>query len=223
MKAMILAAGRGERLKPLTDTTPKALIEVKGQPLIVHHIQNLKLCGINDIVINIAYLGSQIEQCLGSGSEFGVKITYSREVDGGLETGGGIVNALPLLGLEEPFITLNADVYCDYPLATLKTKLSALAHLVLVNNPVHNPNGDFAIENQLLSNGHENKPYTFAGIAIYHPQFFEGLEVSRYSIAPIIREKAKLKMISAECYDGMWFDIGTLTRLQTARQALEQT
>lgn len=219
MKAMILAAGRGERLKPLTNTTPKALIELNGQPLIVHHILNLKSHGINDIVINTAYLGKKIEQYIGNGEAFGVNITYSKEKSGGLETGGGIVNALPLLG-KEPFIAVNADIYCPFNFEKLPKLNKSLAHLVLVNNPAHNPNGDYAIDGDYLSNRDDLNKYTFSGIAIYHPDFFKNCTDGKYSVTPIVKEMANKNTVSAELYPETWHDIGTQERLEIAQKAL---
>ena len=217
MKAMILAAGRGERLSPLTDTTPKALVELNGQPLIVHHILNLKNHGINDIVINTAYLGEKIEQYVGDGQAFGVTVRYSQEKEGGLETGGGIVNALPLLG-NEPFITVNADIYFPFNFNKLPTINKVLGHLVLINNPSHNTKGDYAIDSHFLSTRKDLTQYTFSGIAIYHPKLFQSQKIGKYSVTPLIKEKAKEKVISAEFSTQIWHDIGTKERLETARR-----
>lgn len=216
MKAMILAAGQGKRLRPLTNTIPKPLIPINGIPLIVHHIYNLRDAGIKNIIINLAYLGDKIESYLGNGSQLGVNISYSHESGIGLETGGGIYNALPLLG-QEPFIVINADVFCAYPFEHLNIKEECLAHIVLVNNPPHNLEGDFSISDGLLIDKKE-KTYTFSGIAIYKPQFFYGYNSGRYSVTPLINKAINANKVSANIYQGTWFDIGTKERLEQAQQ-----
>lgn len=217
---MILAAGRGERLRPLTDTTPKALIEINHQPLIVHHILNLKKAGITDIVINLAHLGHKIKNRLGTGQHYGINIEYSQEPAGGLETGGGIVKALSMLG-SDSFITVNADIYSDYPLEQLTKSQSSQAHLVLVDNPSHNPDGDYAIEQGMLSNLKTLPQYTFSGIALYHPSFFEGCGLSKFSVTPLVRNALIKQQITAEHYNGLWHDIGTIQRLKRAQASVK--
>lgn len=219
MKAMILAAGRGERLRPLTDSIPKALIEVGGQPLIVHHLHNLAKCGINDIVINLAHLGDKIKSRLGNGEQFGVNISYSEEPKGGLETGGGIVKALPLLG-DEPFVAVNADIYCNYDFKQLLKLQGQPAHLVLVENPPHNKKGDYNINGNHLITSTDGNPFTFSGIAIYHPKFFHNCEIKRFSVTTMVKHSCKKKLITAECFNDVWHDIGTEKRLRDARDAL---
>lgn len=210
MKAMILAAGRGERMRPLTDSTPKPLLQVAGRPLIEHHLLNLKHSGITEIVINTAWLAEKIHQQLGDGSQFGISIVYSDEQQA-LETAGGIKQALPLLGTE-PFLVINGDIWCNFPYQKLpELKPGLLAHLVLVNNPAHNKDGDFDIENGFLV---DRKRFTFSGIGIYHPTLFNFTE-TRYPLAPLLREAANQNQVSAEYYDGEWIDIGTPERLQT--------
>ncbi|WP_298623424.1 N-acetylmuramate alpha-1-phosphate uridylyltransferase MurU [uncultured Legionella sp.] len=213
--AMILAAGRGERLKPLTDQLPKALCRVKGKPLIEHHVINLAKAGFETLIINHAYLGGQIRQFLGNGQRYGVHIHYSPEPPGGLETGGGIVKALPLLG-DEPFLTVNADIYTDYDFSQFELKLIDSVHLVLINkNPALNHHGDFSLINQKqLSNA--NPKYTFAGIAGYHPQVFEQCRQGRYSVAPLIRDLTSKNRATGSLYQGTWFDIGSIERLNAA-------
>ena len=170
MKAMILAAGRGERLRPLTDSTPKPLLEVRGKPLIVYHLEALHKAGFNEIVINLSWLGDHIRTRLGNGSEFGVSIEYSEEA-AALETAGGILQALPLLG--ERFVVVNGDVFTDYDFVALKSA-DHLAHLVLVDNPQHNHSGDFSLQRTIV--GNDGSPrHTFSGIAQYHRGFFDGL------------------------------------------------
>lgn len=214
--AMILAAGRGERLKPLTDIRPKALCPVKGKPLIEYHVIQLAKAGFERIIINHAYLGGQIRHYLGHGEQWGIEIYYSPEPPGGLETGGGIVNALPLLG-DQPFVTVNADIYTDFDFSRLQSIHTSSIHVILVkNNPALNHHGDFGIINQNLSN--ENLEYTLAGICCYHPQVFTNCKKGRYSVAPLIRHYAALSKATATLYNGIWFDIGSIDRLQTANQ-----
>jgi MurNAc alpha-1-phosphate uridylyltransferase len=208
MKAMILAAGRGERLRPLTDTTPKPLLEVRGKPLIVHHLEALARAGFTEIVINLSWLGEQIRARLGDGADFGVSIAYSEEVEA-LETAGGIQQALPLLG--ERFIAVNADVYCDYDFAHLRAR-DSLAHLVLVDNPDHHPAGDFGLEGATVSNDGSPR-YTFSGIAQYQRRFFADLAPGKQALAPLFRVAAERDQVSGELFRGEWVDIGTAERL----------
>jgi len=216
--AMILAAGRGERLKPLTDNIPKALCVVKGKPLIEHHVINLAAAGFTKLIINHAYLGGLIRHHLGNGSKWGVEIVYSPEPPGGLETGGGIVNALPLLG-NSPFLTVNADIYTDFDFTTVDLKSTSLLHVQLIKkNPALHHNGDFG-----LVNGNQlcNTPldYTFMGIACYHPELFVNRPLGRYSMARIIKYYALQKMATASIYQGTWFDIGSIERLNVANNS----
>lgn len=220
MKAMILAAGRGERMMPLTKNTPKPLIKVKGTALIEHSINALKKANITDIVINTAYLGEQIQTHLGDGSTFGVNITYSNESEGALETAGGIIKALPLLG-KDPFIVINSDVICDYDLSKLTLPVSSLAHLLLIDNPPHNPNGDFSlINNHQITNIH-GQSYTFSGIGIYHPDLFKShLEIEqKLPLYPLLKEAIANGQLSGEHYNGYWQDIGTPERLEQANNS----
>jgi len=211
MKAMILAAGLGSRMRPLTDVTPKPLLEVGGKALIVWHIEKLASLGFREIVINIAHLGYQIPQALGDGSRWGVKLLYSDEQEeGGLESAGGIVKALPLLG-NEPFLVVNADVFTDYTFLTeTPLKEGVLAHLILVANPEHNPMGDFALEDGFVTN---EKHYTFSGIGYYDPKLFEKVAYGKLALAPLLREAMSKKRVTGECYEGEWYDIGTPKRL----------
>ncbi|MCW8397439.1 nucleotidyltransferase family protein [Legionella sp. PATHC038] len=215
--AMILAAGRGERLKPLTDVKPKALCIVKEKPLIEHHVVNLAKAGFERLVINHAYLGGKIRQHLGNGARWGVEICYSPEPPGGLETGGGIVNALPLLGTK-PFIAVNADIYTDFDFSQLQFENTPSIHVILVTkNPSLNHHGDFGLINQTqLSN--TNREYTLAGICCYHPQVFSHCQQGRYSVAPLIRQYAAQNKATADVYNGLWYDIGTLERLHAVNQ-----
>lgn len=211
--AMILAAGRGERLRPLTEKIPKALCLVDKKPLIEHHIDNLSQAGFERIVINHAYLGAKIRRHLGNGSKWNLEICYAPEPPGGLETGGGIYNALPLLG-EKPFVTINADVFTDFDLRLLKMEEGIMTHLLLVKNPQHNHKGDFDLNfKNKLSN---DRRYTFAGIAYYHPEAFKTTEIGRFSVVPMIRELAKQNLATGELYQGLWVDIGSAERLKFA-------
>lgn len=213
--AMILAAGRGERLKPLTDQIPKALCIVKGKPLIEHHVINLAKAGFDKLVINHAYLGGQIRHYLGNGQRYGIEIEYSPEPPGGLETGGGIVKALPMLG-KQPFLVVNADIYTDFDFNQLNITTEQSIHIVLINkNPTLKHHGDFSLtnENQLCN---DNPEYTFAGIAIYHPKVFSDCKQGRYSVAPLIRSYATQGKATGSLYTGNWFDIGSLERLSAA-------
>jgi N-acetyl-alpha-D-muramate 1-phosphate uridylyltransferase len=206
---MILAAGRGERMRPLTDHCPKPLLEVNHKALIVYHLEALQRAGIQRVVINISWLAEQIRQALGDGSAYGVAIEYSYETEA-LETAGGIVQALDKL--DDEFIVVNADVYTDFDFSRL-LKTDAEAHLVLVPNPQHNAGGDFAIQQGYLSNL-EHSRYTFAGIAAYRKSFFMGLTQGKSALAPLLREAADQRRIGAELYDGQWSDVGTVERLQ---------
>lgn len=216
MKAMILAAGRGERMRPLTDKVPKPLLKVAGKMLIEYHLENLKLAQITDVVINHAWLGEKIENALGDGSRYGLNIVYSAENEA-LETAGGIINALPLLhgaeGAAEKFIVLNGDVYCDYDLNNLPSTLSGLAHLILVNNPAHHLEGDFALTKSGLVEQKGKHKRTFSGFGIYHPDLFKDYSVAKQALAPILRKAMDNNQVSGEYYQGIWHDIGTPERL----------
>ncbi len=208
MKAMILAAGRGERLRPLTDSTPKPLLEIRGKSLIVYHLEALAKAGFTEVVINLSWLGEQIQEFLGNGAQFGVSIEYSEEV-AALETAGGILQALPLLG--DRFVVVNADLFTDYDFAKLKTP-NCLAHLVLVDNPEHNDSGDFSLDGATVGNlGAER--HTFSGIAQYHRDFFSGLTPGKQALAPLLRAAADKGEVSGELFTGSWIDIGTAARL----------
>lgn len=210
MKAMILAAGRGERMRPLTDHRPKPLLVAGGKPLIRHHIEQLAAAGIRELVINHAHLGAQIEAALGDGSGFGVEIRYSPE-EQALETGGGIFRALPLLG-PEPFLVVNGDVWTDVELGGLAISSADLAHLVLVDNPPHNPQGDFAlIEGRVQSEG--TSRLTFSGIGLYRPELFDGQTPGAFPLAPLLRRAMAEGRVSGRYHDGHWFDVGTPERL----------
>jgi len=213
MKAMILAAGRGERMRPLTDHTPKPLLKAGGQPLIVWHIKRLAEAGFKQLVINHAHLGAQIEAALGNGQQFGVSIEYSPEEEA-LETAGGIAQALPLLG-NEPFLVVNGDIYTDYDFSRLANGLAVglSAWLVLVDNPQHNGRGDFALcGNQVVEQG--DAMHTFSGIGVYRPDLFATVSRgSKAKLAPLLREAMRSGTVGGEHYAGRWIDVGTPQRL----------
>lgn len=211
MRAMLLAAGRGERMRPLTDHTPKPLLEVGGKALIEYHLAALHQAGVNNVIINHAWLGDQIESRLGNGDRYGVRIEYSPEVPAALETAGGIIQALPRLG-SDPFLVINADIWCDYPLQQLPPHPDGLAHLVMVANPPHNPQGDFSLVKNKLQLKGESK-LTFSGIAVYHPDLFAGLVPGIRPLAPLLKNAMATNQVSGEYYQGHWYDIGTPERL----------
>lgn len=216
---MILAAGRGERMRPLTDHTPKPLLMAGDKPLIVWHIERLKAAGITKLVINHAHLGHQIEDVLGNGRRFDVNIRYSAE-NPVLETAGGIANALPLLG-DQPFAVINGDVWCDYDFTTLPRRAATLeaqgdlAHLVLVQNPPQHPQGDFSLAGGRLYKSDVAPRLTFSGIGVYHPALFSGIPRGAVAkLAPLLFEAIAQNRISGEFFEGRWADIGTPERLQ---------
>lgn len=210
MKAMILAAGRGERMRPLTDKTPKPLLQAGGRALIEYHLANLKQAGIHEVVINHAWLGRQIEAALGDGSRYGLSIRYSAEGEA-LETAGGIQRALPLLG-ETPFIAINGDIWTDYSLDMLPRDPAGLAHLVLVENPPHHPAGDFQLDSGYVA-AQGAACLTFSGIGVYRPALFSGVAPGKAPLAPLLRAAMAKREVTGEHYTGRWFDIGTPERL----------
>jgi len=223
MKAMILAAGRGERMRPLTDHTPKPLLPAGGKPLIVWHIERLVRAGFRDLVINHAHLGEQIEAALGSGERFGVSIQYSPEGEA-LETAGGIANALPLLG-EAPFLVVNGDIYTDYDFSGVQGKLdeTLLAWLVLVDNPEHNGGGDFALAGDRVTE-QGSVLYTFSGIGVYRPELFADIvHGSKARLAPLLRAAMRSGKVGGEYYGGRWVDVGTPQRLAELDSILNET
>lgn len=215
MKAMILAAGRGERMRPLTDKIPKPLIKIHSKALIVWHIEKLSYLGFSEIVINIAYLGEKIISFLGDGSKWGVSLLYSDERgSGALESAGGIIKALPLLG-NDTFLVVNGDIWCDYEFESDFDLGSDLAHLILVPNPLHNIAGDFAIEHNRALNSADVK-YTFSGIGYYSPELFSTSLEEKLPLAPVLRKAIDEKRVGASIYEGVWHDIGTPERLSEA-------
>lgn len=218
MKAMILAAGRGERMRPLTDHTPKPLLEVGGKALIEWHIEALSRAGIREVVVNHAHLGKRIVQHLGDGHRYGVQIDYSPEPPGALETGGGIRHALPLLG-SEAFVVVNGDIWTDYAYTGMSLAEGRLAHLVLVDNPVHHPRGDFCLAGNAVSERGSVR-LTYSGIGLYHPDLFAGTRDGAFPLAPLLREAMAQGFVSGEHFHGEWMDIGTPERLDELNQRL---
>lgn len=213
---MILAAGRGERMRPLTDRTPKPLLPVAGRPLIVWHLERLARAGFREIVINHAHLGDQIEALLGEGDAWNVGIRYSVEPHGALETAGGIANALPLLG-SAPFLVINGDIFCDWDVARARAALASdqLAHLVLVDNPAHHPAGDFTLHGGKVGSGGTARKLTFSGIGIYRPAFFADIARGTSArLAPVLNEAIAAGQVSGEYHAGRWVDVGTPERLK---------
>jgi N-acetyl-alpha-D-muramate 1-phosphate uridylyltransferase len=214
--AIILAAGRGERLRPLTDSLPKPMCRIHGIPLIEHHVANLAAANFERLIINHAHLGGQIRQHLGNGKRWNIEICYSPEPPGALESAGGIVNILPLLG-NEPFVTVNADIFTDYNFASLTLPATSLMHLVLVPMTPSFTRGDFGLTStSLLDN--DNRDYIYAGISCYHPHFFKHCKFGRYSIVPMWREAARDKLATAEVYRGKWINIDSLELLRIANE-----
>lgn len=215
---MILAAGRGERMRPLTDRVPKPLLPVAGRPLIQHHIESLSKAGFRELVINHAHLGDQIEQALGDGSRWDLTIFYSVESPVALETGGGIFKALPLLG-DAPFVVVNGDIWTDYDFSRLSLPENSLAHLVLVDNPAHNPEGDFCLDNdRVIDNAGER--LTFSGIGVYHPALFADCKPGAFPLAPLLKSAMAQDRVSGERFGGQWVDVGTPERLAELEQLL---
>lgn len=220
MKAMILAAGRGERMRPLTDHTPKPLLMAGGKRLIEYHIERLVAGGIRKLVINHAHLGEQIERVLGDGTRYGAHIAYSPERPHALETGGGIFKALPLLG-GSPFIVVNGDVYTDFPFDALPRAPDGLAHLVLVPNPKHHPGGDFPLRDGRVCAAGEPR-LTYSGIGVYRPELFAGCEPGQFMLAPLLRAAMARGEVSGEHFRGDWVDVGTPARLAELDERLKK-
>jgi len=223
MKALIFAAGLGQRMRPLTDTTPKPLLRVGGKALIVWHLEKLAALGISDVVINTAWLAEQFPRTLGDGAHWGLRLHYVHEGDTPLETGGGMLNALPLLG-EAPFLLVNGDVWTDYDFARLPRSPQGLAHLVLTSPPAHAPDGDFALTPDGLVQPEGSPRLTYTGIGIYRPQLLDNWHAivptpdwvngrPRFALAPILRAHMRRQTITGECHAGRWTDVGTPQRL----------
>lgn len=216
MKAMILAAGRGERMRPLTDVTPKPLLEVRGKPLIQWHIEKLRAAGFDELVVNVSWLKESLIEFL-RGNSFGVKISISEEPPGALETAGGIRKALAMLG--EEFLVVNGDVWTDFDFSKIRTALraDALAHLVLVPNPPHHPAGDFVLRDSLV-HSEAGQRHTFSGIGVYRRELFSALPQTAVKLAPVLREAMAQKKVTGELFAGHWSDIGTPERLTELNQ-----
>lgn len=221
MRAMILAAGRGERMRPLTDAVPKPLLTVRGKALIAWHLEALARAGIRDVVINLAWHGEQIRATLGDGGAFGLNIGYSDEGEVALETGGGIFNALALLGAD-PFLVVNGDVWTAYDFSGIRLEEGLDAHLVLVPNPPQHPRGDFTLADGRV--GDDTSPgaqrYTYSGIGIYRPQFFAGCIPGRFPLLPLLKRAIAAGRLGGELYQGEWQDIGTPERLAALEAAI---
>ena len=209
MIAMILAAGKGERLRPLTESVPKALVEVRGKSLLERHLERLAAAEIETVVINLGWLGEKIVERIGSGESHGLNVVYSNEGENILETGGGIHRALPLLG-DEPFLVVNADVFTDMPVPSMSLPDDDVAHLFLVPTPEHKAKGDFALRGDRVI---DEADLTFSGIAIYRPEFFADCEPGRFPLAPMLRDAANAGRLGGSLYEGVWEDVGTPERL----------
>lgn len=220
MKAFILAAGRGERMRPLTDHTPKPLLPAGGKPLIVWHLERLAAAGFREIVINHAHLGSLIEQTLGDGSQWGLHIQYSPEPPGALETAGGIASALPLLG-DQPFLVVNGDVYCDLDFGRFAGWTAGMAHLVMVENPAHHTAGDFSLDGERVTYANGEQTLTYAGIGVFSPAFFADVQPGTVmKLRPLLDAAIATGTLTGERYTGRWVDVGTPQRLAELDQEL---
>jgi MurNAc alpha-1-phosphate uridylyltransferase len=208
---MVLAAGRGERMRPLTDQVPKPLLRVRGKPLIVYHLEKLSRLGVGSVVINLAWLGEQIRAALGDGARWNLQIRYSDEGGEALETGGGILRALPWLG-PEPFLVVNADVFTEIDFGAIQIAPQALAQLVLVANPAHHPQGDFAlIDGEVQERG--GARWTYSGVGLYRPQLFEGCDPGRFPLLPLLRRAMAARRLHGQLFEGVWSDVGSIERL----------
>ena len=217
MKAMVLAAGRGERLRPITDTLPKPLVQVAGKPLVVYHLEALARAGVRDVVINLSWLGDKIRAALGDGGRYGVHITYTDEGPVALETGGGIFNAIQHLG-PGPFLVVNGDTFTDIDFGALRSQADvdiqagALARIVLVPNPTQHPRGDFGLEGDRVVE-RETDRFTYSGVGVYRPELFEGCTPGRFPLAPLLKRAIAEGRLRGELHSGEWCDVGTPQRL----------
>lgn len=222
MKAMILAAGRGERMRPLTDHTPKPLLPAGGKPLIVWHLERLAAAGFRDIVINHAHLGEQIEAALGNGRQWGLNIAYSPEPPGALETAGGIRHALPWLG-DEAFLVVNGDIYCEWDFCHARPLANRLAHLVMVANPAHHAGGDFRLHGEQVRYADGQQTLTYAGIGVFSPRFFADIEDGQaLKLRPLLDAAIAAGTLTGEEYHGRWVDVGTPERLAELDRSLRE-
>ncbi|WP_372748837.1 N-acetylmuramate alpha-1-phosphate uridylyltransferase MurU [Litorivivens sp.] len=220
MKAMILAAGLGKRMRPLTTVRPKPLLKVNNKPLIDYHLERLALAGISEVVVNHYWLGEQIEAHIGDGSAYGLRVSYSRETEL-LDTAGGMINALPLLG-DEPFLLVNGDVWCDFPVETLLARRPEAAHLVMVDNPEHNEKGDFFLDGEHLALA-GTRPLTYAGIAVINPELFAESAPGCQPLKPFLVKAIERRGVTAEHFSGDWVDVGTPERLQELDNRVSQS
>jgi N-acetyl-alpha-D-muramate 1-phosphate uridylyltransferase len=211
MRAMLLAAGRGERMRPITDSTPKPLVRVGGRPLIAWHLAALARAGIREVVINLSWLGAQVRATLGDGRDYGVSITYSDEGPVPLETGGGIFRAVPLLG-PGPFLVVNADIWTDMDFAAVALEEHAHARLLLIPNPPHHPRGDFGLEGDLVVTRDTDR-YTYSGVGVYRPEFFGGCSPGRFPLLPLLNRAIAAGLVRGQVHRGEWCDVGTAERL----------
>ncbi|HEY1491634.1 MAG TPA: nucleotidyltransferase family protein [Steroidobacteraceae bacterium] len=218
MKALLLAAGRGERMRPLTDALPKPLLTVAGRPLIAWHLAALARAGIREVVINLSWLGEQLRAALGDGSAYGVSLAYSDEGPVALETGGGIVRALPLLG-PQPFLVVSGDVWTQIDFARLRLAPDALAHLVLIPNPPHHPRGDFGLESGWVVN-RDSERLTYGNVGIYRPEFFSGFADGRFPLIQPLKRGIDARQVRGEFFGGGWCDVGTPARLAELNHSL---
>lgn len=219
-RAMVLAAGRGERMRPITDSCPKPLVQVAGRPLIEYHLEGLARAGIREVVINLSWLGEQIRAHLGDGDRFGLALEYSPEGYPALETGGGIFRALPLLG-DAPFVLVNADIYCPFDFSSLGLSGNDLAELVMVPNPAHNPAGDFVLEDERMHAG-DGRRLTFSGISVLHPDLFRGCSDGAFPLAPLLVSAMERDRVSGRLHRGLWSDVGTPERLAELEATLSR-
>ncbi|MDB6089793.1 MAG: mannose-phosphate guanylyltransferase [Gammaproteobacteria bacterium] len=208
---MVLAAGRGERMRPITDTLPKPLVPVAGKPIIGYHLEKLAKAGVRDVVINLSWLGERIRESLGDGRDYGIAIAYSEEGPVPLETGGGIFKALPLLGTG-PFLVVNGDTWTDIDYGTLAIEGGANGRLVLVANPAHHPRGDFGLEGDVVVE-RESDRFTYSGVGVYRPEFFAGCTPGRFAMLPLLKRAIAARMLRGELHRGEWCDVGTPQRL----------
>jgi MurNAc alpha-1-phosphate uridylyltransferase len=218
MKAMLLAAGRGERMRPLTDSVPKPLLRVGGRALIAWHLAALARAGIREVVINLSWLGEQLRAALGDGSDFGVRISWSEEGPVPLETGGGIFHALPQLG-PGPFLVVNSDIWTDVDFGRLTLEPEAHAHLVLIANPPHHPRGDFGLDRGFIVNRDSDR-FTYSGVGVYRPEFFAGCMPGRFPLLPVLNRAIAARLVRGQLHRGEWWDVGTAERLANLEKRL---
>ena len=208
-----MAAGRGERMRPITDKLPKPLVPVAGKPLIVHHLERLAAAGVRDVVVNLSWLGDQIRAALGDGGEYRLSISYSQEPAEPLETGGGIFKALPLLG-PGPFLVVNGDTWSDIDYSRLALEEGANGRIVLVPNPTHNLRGDFGIDGDVVVDRQTDR-FTYSGVGVYRPEFFDGCSPGRFPMLPLLKRAIAARVLRGEIHRGEWCDVGTPERLAT--------